>query len=109
MLGTTTCLSQYQQGRLKQGTYHLTAGSETSWHGFAKHVLRRAKSNGIDLCVDPSAIEPIPTSAFPTPATRPANSRLCTASLEAALGIRMPEWRLHADQAVDRLTLPTGV
>src|SRR5690606_13236648 len=58
------------------GLYHLVAGGETSWHGYASHVLEWARKAGQPIKVAPDAIAPVPTSAFPTPARRPGNSRL---------------------------------
>ncbi|OHC20202.1 MAG: dTDP-4-dehydrorhamnose reductase, partial [Pseudomonadales bacterium RIFCSPHIGHO2_02_FULL_60_43] len=63
------------------GLYHLVAAGETSWHGYAGFVLDHARRAGIALKVAPDAIQPVPTSAFPTPAKRPLNSRLDTAKL----------------------------
>lgn len=96
-------INAFRQGRLDQGIYHLTAGDEASWHGFASFVLESARELGLPLTVAPGSIQPIPTSAFPTPASRPANSRLSNTSLESALGIRMPDWRIHARRAVEQL------
>lgn len=105
---TALALDRYRHAQLRPGVYHLTASGETSWHGFATHILQRARQNGVDLRVNPDNIEPIPTSAFPTPATRPANSRLSNTALESALDVRMPDWRVHADQVVDRLSQSIG-
>lgn len=102
---TALAINAYLQNRLSQGVYHLTAGGETSWHGFASYVLNCARSAGLSLTVDQDRIEPIPTSDFPTPARRPANSRLSNASLESALGIRMPDWRHHARRVVEQLLM----
>lgn len=100
---TGLAICGYRAGQLKAGVYHLTAGGETSWHGFASYVLQHAQSRGLPLTLNPDAIEAIPTSEFPTPARRPANSRLSCATLELALGIEMPDWRLHAARAVEQL------
>lgn len=105
---TSVALHAYRHGQLPGGLYHLSAAGATSWHGFATHILERARRNGVALAVDPDRIEPIPTTAFPTPAPRPANSRLSNARLETALGIHMPDWRVHASQVVDQLSRPIG-
>jgi dTDP-4-dehydrorhamnose reductase len=78
----------------KAGLYHLVAGGETTWHGYARFVLEQALAAGAELKVQPAAIEPVPTSAFPTPARRPHNSRLDTGKLRAAFGLVLPDWRL---------------
>ena len=48
------------------GTYHLAAAGETSWHGYACHVIAEARARGEILAVTGDGIEPIPTSAYPT-------------------------------------------
>lgn len=69
------------------GTYHLTNCGATSWHGFAEAI---AELSGIDPM---PKLAPIPGSDYPTPAKRPANSRLSNAKLAATFGIALPDWR----------------
>ena len=76
------------------GTYHLVAGGETNWHAYARFVIDYARTAGQSLCVTPECIEPIPTSAYPTPARRPLNSRLDTRKLQAAFGLQLPHWQV---------------
>jgi dTDP-4-dehydrorhamnose reductase len=74
------------------GTYHLTAGGETSWHGFAQEAIAQAtKLNGLKARV--RRIIPIPSSDYPLPAQRPLNSRLSNARLQAAFALRLPDWQ----------------
>lgn len=80
------------------GTYHVVAAGETSWHGYAHHVLAKAREAGVVLKVAPEAIEAVPTSAYPTPALRPLNSRLDTARFRAAFGLVLPDWQLGVDR-----------
>jgi dTDP-4-dehydrorhamnose reductase len=75
------------------GTYHLAPHGETTWCGFARHILATARDLGVELRCPPERVAAIATSDYPLPARRPANSRLCTAKLEAALGTRLPEWQ----------------
>ena len=75
------------------GTYHAAAGGETSWHGYAQHVIEFARAAGQPIQVAAAAIEAVPTSAFPTPARRPANSRLATAKLRDTFGLTLPHWQ----------------
>ncbi|MBI5626731.1 MAG: dTDP-4-dehydrorhamnose reductase [Nitrosomonadales bacterium] len=75
------------------GLYHLVAGGETSWHGYASFVLDFARRAGIPLKVLPDAIHPVPTSAFPTPAKRPHNSRMDTTKLQNTFGLNLPMWQ----------------
>jgi dTDP-4-dehydrorhamnose reductase len=81
------------------GTYHCAAAGETSWYGYARHVIDYARARGVALKVAPDAIKPIPTSAYPTPAQRPLNSRLSTAKLQATFGLVPPPWQ----QGVERM------
>jgi dTDP-4-dehydrorhamnose reductase len=74
------------------GTYHLAAGGETSWHAFAKLVIENARRQGIKLAVE--KVEAIPTSAYPTPARRPLNSRLNTTKLTERFGLNLPHWEV---------------
>ncbi|MEJ8811725.1 dTDP-4-dehydrorhamnose reductase [Variovorax ureilyticus] len=77
----------------KAGLYHLVAGGETTWHGYARFVLEQARAAGIDLKASPETVDPVPTSAFPTPATRPHNSRLDTRKLQSTFGLVLPHWQ----------------
>lgn len=70
----------------KSGTYHLQGAPETSWADVARAVFAEANIT--------CQVEDIPTTAYPTPAARPLNSRLDCASLEQAFGILQPDWRL---------------
>ena len=74
------------------GTYHLAAAGETNWHGYARFVVGQAQRLGEALKAGPDAIAPVPTSAFPTPARRPQNSRLATARFCTAFGLELPPW-----------------
>ena len=74
------------------GTYHLAASGETSWHAFAKLVIEYARGQGTKLAVE--TVEAIPTSAYPTPARRPLNSRLDTSKLTERFGLELPHWEL---------------
>ena len=77
----------------KAGLYHLAAGGETTWHGYARFVLEQAEAAGMALKAGPAAVDAVPTSAFPTPATRPCNSRLSTIKLRSAFGLSLPHWQ----------------
>ncbi|TAN71699.1 MAG: dTDP-4-dehydrorhamnose reductase [Gallionella sp.] len=75
------------------GLYHLVAGGETSWHGYASFVLDFARRAGVTLKVAHDATHPVPTSAFPTPARRPHNSRLDTTKLRNTFDLSTPVWQ----------------
>ena len=80
------------------GTYHAVAGGQTSWHGYAQHVIEFARAAGQAIRVQPQAIAAVPTGAFPTAAQRPLNSRLDTRKLQQAFGLTLPDWRLGVDR-----------
>jgi dTDP-4-dehydrorhamnose reductase len=75
----------------KAGLYHLVAGGETSWNGYARFVLEQARLLGVEIKA--VAVDPVPTTAFPTPAARPLNSRLDTRKFQAAFGLALPQWQ----------------
>ena len=75
------------------GLYHLAAAGETSWHGYASFVVDFAQKNGVSMWVTPEDVHPVPTSAFPTPAKRPLNSRLDTTKLRNTFGLHLPYWQ----------------
>ena len=77
----------------KAGLYHLVAGGETTWHGYARFVIEQAREAGMDLKALPEAVDPVPTTDFPTPAKRPHNSRLNTAKLQSTFGLVLPHWQ----------------
>jgi dTDP-4-dehydrorhamnose reductase len=85
------------------GLYHLVAGGETSWHGYASFVLAHAERAGVELKAKAENIAPVPTSAFPTPATRPHNSRLDTSKLRNALGLTLPMWELGVARMLNEI------
>ena len=69
----------------QSGLYHATAQGSTTWHGFATEFLRLANV--------PTTLLPIPTSAYPTPARRPLNSRLNCDKLHQTFGLQLPLWQ----------------
>ena len=85
------------------GLYHLVAAGETTWHGYASHVLERARQAGLPIRVAASAIQPVATSAFPTPARRPHNSRLDTHKLQNAFGLALPHWQTGVDRMLNEI------
>lgn len=80
------------------GLYHLVAGGETTWHGYASHAIAHARELRPDLGWKVNDIAPVATSAFPTPAKRPQNSRLNTQKLQQAFGLNLPHWQLGVDR-----------
>ncbi|MEM0922297.1 MAG: sugar nucleotide-binding protein, partial [Pseudomonadota bacterium] len=72
-------------GTGQSGIYHFSGAPDVSWADFAREIFAQS---GLSC-----AVEDIPASAYPTPARRPANSRLDCTSLETAFGIPRPDWR----------------
>lgn len=70
------------------GTYHLTASGETSWFGFTQAIGEQLQVQG-KKCAE---LHPIPSSAYPTPAARPINSRLDCSLLMREWGVQQPHW-----------------
>ncbi|MCJ2106464.1 dTDP-4-dehydrorhamnose reductase [Methylobacterium sp. E-041] len=84
------------------GTFHCVNAGTTTWHGFAQAIVAgSARRGGRSV-----PVAGIPTSAYPTPARRPANSALSTESLNAAYGIAMRPWQQALDTILDRLIGP---
>ncbi|UWR66740.1 dTDP-4-dehydrorhamnose reductase (plasmid) [Phaeobacter inhibens] len=69
----------------KSGTYHFAGQPETSWAGVATEIFTEAEI--------PCAVAEIPSSAYPTAAPRPLNSRLDCSTLERVFGITRPDWQ----------------
>lgn len=85
------------------GVYHLAAAGETSWHGYARFVLEAAQAAGVALRATADRVLPVATSAYPTPAKRPLNSRLDTRKLQRTFGVSLPAWQ----QGVARMLAET--
>jgi dTDP-4-dehydrorhamnose reductase len=84
-----------------RGVFHLTGGGETNWAEFATAIFAASAAAG-----GPSArVVPIPTSAYPTPARRPANSRLDNSRLANAHGVRLPHWKQSLPACIGRLVI----
>ena len=81
-------LAASQDAAQASGVYHLTCPGATSWCGFAKEIFAEFASRQ-----RPPEILPIPTEAYPTPANRPKNSRLCCDKFIGQFGFQMPSWQ----------------
>jgi dTDP-4-dehydrorhamnose reductase len=80
-------MQERRGGAFRSGTYHLAAAGETSWHGFASAIVEGRKGLRV------KAVTPIAAADYPTPAKRPANSRLDTGAFRARFGLALPDWR----------------
>ena len=86
---TRALIERWQAGEAGAwGTYHLTAQGETSWFGFTQAIAAHLSAQG-KTC---ATLEPIPASAYPTPAARPQNSRLDCSKLAREWGVTQPDW-----------------
>lgn len=88
---TALAIAKIQQRPELVGIYHLAAAGQVSWHGYASHVIQWAKANGEELAV--TAVNPISTVDYPTPARRPLNSRLDTQKLRDNFSLHLPDWQ----------------
>jgi dTDP-4-dehydrorhamnose reductase len=95
---TAHAIRTAQQRVEVNGLYHLAAAGETSWHNYACFVIEFAQKAGIPLKITPDAIQPVPTSAFPTPAKRPHNSRLNTTKLQNTFDFHLPHWQIGVER-----------
>jgi dTDP-4-dehydrorhamnose reductase len=79
----------------KSGTYHFAGAPDTSWAGFAREIMAQA---GLDC-----GVADIASADYPTPARRPANSRLDCATTQAAFGLPRPDWRQGVARVLNQL------
>ncbi len=82
-----------------RGVFHMTGGGEATWADFAEEIFAEAQKYGRT----PVRVNRIATADYPTPARRPANSRLDNARLQAAFGLSLPDWRSSTAACVRRL------
>lgn len=85
------------------GVYHLAPQGETSWYGFAEAIFNLARERGLVLKLKPELFRPIASSEYPTPAQRPANSRLCLTKLEQTFNLKLPHWHNQLKLTLDEL------
>lgn len=90
-----TCAQSLLAGS-QGGTFHFAGAPDVSWADFAREIFRQAGR--------PVTVNDIPTTAYPTPAQRPLNSRLDCESLRAAFGIQRPDWRKGLTRVLEELT-----
>lgn len=85
------------------GTYHCVAGGETHWCDYARYVIGAAIAAGKPMRATPESIRPITTAVYPTPAKRPANSRLDTAKFRNTFGLELPYWQQGLDHILQQI------
>lgn len=82
----------------KSGVYHLAAAGYTNWHQFADAIFAMARQAGMPLALQEQQFSAITTAQYPTPAQRPANSRLELSKLEQAFSLTLPDWHSQLAQ-----------
>lgn len=88
--------------RAASGVYHASAAGETTWCGFAQAIFE-ARARRLGTAFKAPKVVPIPSSEYPTPARRPANSVLAGEKLQAALGTRIGSWRDGLEDSLSAL------
>ncbi len=88
------------------GLYHLVASGTTTWHDYAALVFAEAKAAGMELAIE--KLNAVPTSAYPTPARRPTNSRLNTEKFQRQFGLVLPDWQVGVKRMLDELFTTTS-
>ena len=88
------------------GLYNVVAAGETSWHGYAQHVIEAARARGLPIRVKAENLRAIPTADYPTPAVRPLNSRLSTDKVRRHFGLTLPHWTQGVDRMLDEILKP---
>lgn len=95
---TALAIREEQRNKNVAGSYHLVASGETTWFDYASFVFNVAKAHGESLAVND--VIGIPTSEYPTPATRPLNSRLSNEKFERVFGVKLPDWKKGVERVV---------
>ena len=103
---TVLCLQQALKEKLvgvfSSDLYHLTSSGHTSWFGFTEEIIGLAK-NKLGLQLSIKELKAIPTSEYPTPASRPMNSRLALTKLESVFTLKMPDWKKSLSLCMDEI------
>ena len=89
------------------GLYHLAAGGTTTWYDYASLVFAEARNAGIELAL--TDLKAVPTSAYPTPARRPGNSRLNTEKFQRSFGLVLPQWENGIKRMLNELFTTTAI
>lgn len=89
------------------GLYHLVASGITTWADYAELVFAQARQAGIELAVQ--EVKKVPTSAYPTPARRPNNSRLSTEKFQSTFDLQLPQWQAGVKRMLAELFTAAAV
>ena len=98
---TVHAIPQVLANQQKAGIYHLVASGETTWFDYANFIFKQARILGQTLQV--AKVNPIATSAYPTPAVRPHNSRLHNAKLQNTFELILPQWQKGVERTLAEL------
>jgi dTDP-4-dehydrorhamnose reductase len=98
-----TQVKEYPTHEPRWGLYHLVPQGETTWHALACYVIDKALAMGLALQASSQTVTAIKTNEYPTPARRPANSRLATEKLSAAFDLTLPRWTAGVDSVLEKL------
>jgi len=98
---TAIAIRAERENNTLYGTYHLVASGETSWYDYARYVFKVAKEYGEPLRIN--EVKSVDTSEFPTPATRPLNSRLSNEKFQNAFNVSLPDWRVGVRRVVTEI------
>ncbi|MFD1576553.1 dTDP-4-dehydrorhamnose reductase [Ramlibacter ginsenosidimutans] len=90
-------------GSGQAGIYHVAAAGETTWNGYARFVVGKAQQAGENVKAGPDQVDPVPTSAFPTAARRPHNSRLATSRFRSTFGLVLPPWQQGVSRMLEEI------
>ena len=82
-----------------RGVFHMTGSGEATWADFAEAIFAEAAARGRR----PTRVKRIATAGYPTPARRPANSRLDNTKLKETYGLALPDWRASVKLCCERL------
>jgi dTDP-4-dehydrorhamnose reductase len=91
------------EGAFPYGIYHCVAGGETNWCDYARFVIGEAIKVGKPMKVQPAAIKAITTADYPTPAKRPANSRLDIGKFRQTFGLELPHWQAGIQHILEQI------
>ena len=101
---TAHAVRRVQSHAALAGLYHCAASGQTSWHGYAQHVLRKAQTLGWELKAGPDQVHPISSAQYPTPARRPLNSRLDCTLLQDRFDLVLPHWQAGVDRMLEEIS-----
>lgn len=103
VIGVARRLKDEPDAAALRGVFHMAGGGETSWAGFAEAIFTEAAEAGLPH----ARVKPITTADYPTPARRPANSRLSGAKLRQVYGLAMPVWQDALARCIEEIAKET--